>query len=162
MSAVATNIGTAVVTAVQGIGLVVTPAVVAPPSPAVTLANANVLFRKRPELAPKEEPPKVFVVVGGKPDVERLTGTQKLNKWKCAVVIVTAGGTKLENDDRGRTWIEQIETAVFDQQETTFAGLTGFNRCEVADTGPFDPAALDKSLVWLASNFTVEVITATA
>jgi hypothetical protein len=147
---VAGNIGTKVATAIQGINLEV--------STGVMLDDARVIVRKKPELAPKEQPPLVLVVVGEEGETERLTATKKLKRWTVAVVIATAGGAKLEEDTRLRTWREQIDAKIYDQQLTTFATLTGFNECNATGRSPFDPQALSKDLVWSVQNYEIQVI----
>jgi hypothetical protein len=152
-------IGDAIVAAIQGIGLVVTAA--DPPAvPAdVTLPDANVLRMKYPALPPKTQPPRVAVVVADRPSrVEKLTATQKLSYWPCAAVVITAGGRKHEDEERSRTWRALIEAEVLDRQRATFAGVTGFNESNAGDKLPFEPGALDKDLVFLASAFEVQVI----
>lgn len=148
------QIGDAIVAAIQAIGLEVSEG-----PPAVELPDESVLRRKTPSLPPKKEPPQVVVVVGDTAaKVEWLNATQKLSTWPVSVVIITAGGRKHEDDERSRTWREEIERAVYDQQRTCFADLAGFNECNVSGKSPFDPQALDKDLVYLTSNFEVQVI----
>lgn len=149
---VAGDIADKIVTAIQGIGLVVSS------GPTVTLNNSNVLKRKRPELAEKENPPMIFVVVGENPETEPISATLKLLKWQVAVVIVSPGGMKLEDDERARGWLDQIEAAVYDKQNTTFSSLSTFNTCDVRGRTPFDPTAMDKGLSYLTTNFTVETL----
>lgn len=149
---VANDIGTLTVTAIRAIGLET--------STGVELDDANVVLRKKLELAPKEEPPKVLVVVGEEGEVERLTARTKLKRWPVSVAVVTAGGNKLQDDTRLRTWREEIESKLHDDR-TTFAGLTGFNLCTAEGLAPFDPGALGKDVVWSLQRFIIEVIEAT-
>ena len=150
-------IGDAIVTALRVETFVVTPA--DPPTPAVNLPDASIVRSKTPSLPPKTNPPKIVVVVGDRPSkVERLTATEKLSYWPCSVVVFAGGGSKQDDDERSRTWRGQIERKVFDQDATTFASVTGFNGVAAAEKSAFDPAALDKDLAALTSNFEVQVI----
>ena len=145
-----TSIGDIIVAAVQALTLLVTDA----PLPA-----ASVVRSKTPSLTPKTNPPKIVVVVGDRPSkVEFLSSDWKLSYWPCSIVIFAGDGAKQEDDDRSRTWRAQIEVLIFDQQSTTFAGLSAFNEVNAGDKSAFDPAALDKDLAALAANFEVQVI----
>lgn len=147
------DIGTLTVAAIRAIGLET--------SAGVPLAGANVVLRKKLELAPKEQPPKVLVCVADEGDVERLTARQKLKRWPVAVVIATAGGSVLQEDTRLRAWREQIEAKLHDDR-ATFAGVSGFNLCSATGKAPFDPVALAKDICYSVQAFTVEVIEETA
>ena len=145
-----TSIGEILVTAVQSLTLMVTVA----PLPA-----ASVIRSKTPSLPPGTHPPKIVVVVGDRPSkVEFISSAWKLSYWPCSIVIFAGDGAKQADDDRSRTWRAQIEAIIFDQQSSAFAGLASFNEVNASDKSAFDPAALDKDIAALTSNFEVQVI----
>ena len=147
---IASDIGTAVQSAIQGIGLEI--------STGVDLPDTRVLVRKRPELAQKEEPPLVMVCVSDEQPVEWLNVRQKLRTYTVTVVIATAGGATLQDDTRVRTWRASIEAAVYDDQRACFASVAGFNQCDARPKPPFDPAGLSKDIIWSLQAFDVEVL----
>lgn len=146
------DIGTLTVAAIRAIGLET--------AAGVPLASANVVLRKKLELAPKERPPKVLVAVGEQPETELLTAAHKLARWSVAVAVATDGGSVLQDDTRARTWLEALEAELFDAQRTAYAALTGFVRVRAPSTRPFDPGALSKDVVWCVKVFEVHVAVA--
>ena len=64
--------------------------------------------------------------------------------YQVAVVVVTAGGSKLADDETVRTWRQQIRRAA--EAESNWTSLTGFDHIEAGGSLPYDVQALSRDL----------------
>lgn len=152
---VANDIGAAILTALRAATFTVST------GPTVNLPDERIVRRKVPELPQGDAVPQIIVVVGDDPEQERLTATAKLKRWRVAVVIVTATGGQLQDDERLRTWRDTVDGVVYDSQRTTFSAVTGFNEVRASGRSPFDPAGAGRDYVFSTQTYTVEVIEGT-
>ena len=140
-------IADAVVTAIRGLALV---------------DSDKVQKLKTPSLPSGVNPPFIAVCVGemgAEGQTEKLTATQKLNSYPTTVVIITsAGGKALADDETIREWRDAIEDKIDDRCRTTFASVTGFNRVDTTGQAPFDGSVLGRDLSYSSQTFRVEVI----
>lgn len=138
-------IADAVVTAIRGLGLV---------------DSAKVQKLKTPSLPSGVDPPFIAVCVGEggeEGETTYLTAAHKLNRYPTTVVIITADGRTLEDDEAVREWRVRIEAAVGDDP-SAFASVPGFILAKTVGKAPFDGSLVPKDLNYSAQTFNVQVV----
>lgn len=142
--AIATDVATAVETAVQALAL-------------AGVGNDQVVRRKVPDVPEGAELPQVVISVGEEGDVRFVDfeGTVVV-RYPVAVTIVTDGGAKLADDATVRTWRESIRKKCGDR--ATYAGVTGFLEVTASGGPPFDRRALSLDFNYSVYSFDVTVL----
>lgn len=145
-------LGTVARTAVLAVGLT-RPATPGPTEP------VPVVVRKLPGVPQGDANglPQVAVSVGEEGTTEYLTATEMLKRYPVSVAIVTATGAKAADDATVRQWRELVEAEL--NKRSTWA-VPGFNRVDLTNRAPFDPAALPKDANYTLATAVVEMIEA--
>ncbi len=125
-------------------------------------AEVVAVVKRKVKLLPSgKDAPAIVIVVSEESRSEAHDARNRLETYSCAVVGITPGGHKVRDDPTPRYWREAFKQTVDDRERTTFAAVTGFNRCDAVNgQPPFDPAALAKDLNYTWVAFDVEVIEA--
>lgn len=139
MSAVAELIGSALASAVTGLGL----------------TGLTVKRRKRPTLPAGTSPPVAVVTVGEEAEVEHLWAGVDAWRYTVAVTLITAGGSDLADDATLRDWREQVRGVL--NAASTYSGV---NANEVWPGGrpPFPRPGLDSLVNYSVLVARVEVL----
>lgn len=149
MPASANLVGDAIVTAIQGLGLV---------------DDAKVLKLKSPTLPSGVEPPAIIVCVGeigAENRTEPIDYATKLNRYPTTITVVTAASGAAQGDDETvREWRDQLEDEIDDKAFTTFATVPGFNKVDSVGRNPFLLSALNRDLNYSQIVAEVEVLEA--
>lgn len=146
------DIGEAIVTALQSLTFEVST------GPTVNLSDSAIVLRKVAELPQRQNPPQIMVAVTDEQRTRRLTAQLKQTYYTALVVIVTARGNKLQDDERIRTWRDQITAKLYDTQGATFTALDGFDEVKYNPRVPFDATLLGKDLCVSVQAFEFEMI----
>lgn len=122
---------------------------------ALALTGLTVVRRKTPAVPEGATLPQAVVSVGDE-QVEDLTATQALVTYTVAVTVVTAGGSKLADDDVLHAWRQSIRRKLEDL--SVWAAVAGFNEVRNGGVTPFDAAALPRDFNYSTLTFRVSAL----
>lgn len=125
--------------------------------PSLITAGFVVKRRKLPTLPDGQDPPQAVVSVAEEGDTEYLAfGGKVLIHYPAVVLLVTAGGKKLGDDDTLRGYRESVRKKVDDP--TVFASVSQFHKVRSGGSSPFSPPALKQDYNYSLQTFTVTVV----
>lgn len=115
---------------------------------------------KTPSLPSGVQPPFIAVCVGEGGEEGETTPFApglKINRYPTTVVIITANGRALGDDETIREWRTLIEGAVGDRA-ATYTTVPGFLFTRIVGKAPFDGSLVPRDLNYSAQTFNVQVI----